>query len=89
MALKEVHIDKQLSTSILNNLPPARPDILDLPKFKPPTYQDTFLKDMAEDIKQPMERQISAIEEIAQSAKVQAESLIQLLKVLKSKLKKQ
>lgn len=47
-----------------------------VPTFKPPTYEQSVFKRMADDIKEPMQQQLSAIEDIADSAKIQAESSV-------------
>ena len=41
----------------------------------PPSYETTMLKKLADDIKQPLERQIDSVQSIADSAKRQADSL--------------
>ena len=41
----------------------------------PPSYETTMFKKLADDIKQPLERQIDSVQSIADSAKRQADSL--------------
>lgn len=41
----------------------------------PPSYETTVFKKLADDIKQPLERQIDSVQSIADSAKRQADSL--------------
>lgn len=52
------------------------PDLIDLVNspIEPLKYEDTLFKSMADDIKSPIEKQLSAIETIADNAKSQAES---------------
>ncbi|MBQ9701312.1 MAG: hypothetical protein IJV71_11920 [Lachnospiraceae bacterium] len=64
--------------------PPSNPfssvdfDINQLPLVKPPKYEETYFKRMADDIKTPINQQLTAIEQIADSAKTQAEASVNL-----------
>lgn len=43
-------------------------------KFEPPKYEDTLFKQMANDVKSPLEQQLAAVQSIADSAQKQAEA---------------
>ena len=69
---------------LINNTTPK----LQFTQTSPPPvkYENTVLKEMADDIKTPLDTQLEAIESIAQSAQLQAHKALQELSISKEQL---